>query len=372
MADRTLIIKLRALGDTVLSTAAAEVLEEATGSPVDMMVPARWAPALQHLPFVDGIIAVEEPRGFLPRLFFWIRVVGALRLDHYRRVVVLHASFKTALVGWLASRSSGRGVCVVNHHELNGGFFHRLIYQTLFSSRPVADRGVLKSNLQRDLDTVRALGVKVASTAAHTHLHLSDLERVAARDLLVSLGWAEDQPLLWLGVGASRATKRWSAARFRELMKLVRGTDPRWRFVMVTVADDEEWLATAGLSGDPALVHIKSLDLRQAMAVMGWCQAYVGNDSGFKHVAAALGLPTVTVFGPEDPAEWHPYGLDRHPYFYQADLPCRTEGGQHWCSVPECTPATKHGHQCLEGIDARKVFDGLVRALKAPRPVHHH
>ncbi len=365
MSERTLIIKLRALGDTVLATAAAEALFEATGAPVDMMVPGRWAAALQHLPFVDRIIAVDEPRGVFSRLFFWLRVLRALRQDRYARVAVLHASFRTALVGWLASR--GRGVAVVNHHELSGGVFHRWIFQALLSDRAVADRGVLKSNMQRDLDTVRALGFKADAASAHTHLHLSDLERAAASDLLGAHGWSSDQPLLWLGIGASRMTKRWPAARFRELMKLVRETDLRWRFVIVAVKDDEPWLAESGLGAEPGLIHLQDLNLRQAMAVMGWCQGYVGNDSGFKHVAAALGLPTVTVFGPEDPAEWHPYALDRHPFYYTEGLPCRTEGGQHWCSLPECTPATRHGHQCMEGIGSRKVFDGLVRALKAPR-----
>ncbi len=50
------------------------------------------------------------------------------------------------------------------------------------------------------------------------------------------------------------------------------------------------------------------LELAEAGAVLSECALYVGNDSGITHLAAGLGVPTVAVFGPTDPAVWRPLG----------------------------------------------------------------
>ncbi len=55
-------------------------------------------------------------------------------------------------------------------------------------------------------------------------------------------------------------------------------------------------------------VQAAGLSLPQAAALLERCALYVGNDSGISHVAAALGLPTVAVFGPTDPSVWGPLG----------------------------------------------------------------
>jgi hypothetical protein len=58
----------------------------------------------------------------------------------------------------------------------------------------------------------------------------------------------------------------------------------------------------------PPLAEARALPLTELAALLGRCAAYVGNDSGISHLAAALGLPTVAVFGPTDAAVWAPRG----------------------------------------------------------------
>ncbi len=57
-----------------------------------------------------------------------------------------------------------------------------------------------------------------------------------------------------------------------------------------------------------SLAHAAGLTVPQAASILARCAAYLGNDSGMTHVAAALGIPTVAVFGPTDPAVWAPRG----------------------------------------------------------------
>ena len=53
---------------------------------------------------------------------------------------------------------------------------------------------------------------------------------------------------------------------------------------------------------------MESRDLVERAALLAGCAGYVGNDSGITHLAAAVGIPVVALFGPTDPAVWAPSG----------------------------------------------------------------
>ena len=60
-------------------------------------------------------------------------------------------------------------------------------------------------------------------------------------------------------------------------------------------------------------------------------------DSGPRHLAAAVGTPTLTLFGPEEPFRWHPYSLERHPIVLR-EVPCRP------CGLSVCV---EKKHECM-------------------------
>jgi len=99
----------------------------------------------------------------------------------------------------------------------------------------------------------------------------------------------------------------------------------------------------------------------QLAAWLSIADLVVGNDSGPKHLAVAVGTPTLTLFGPENPFEWHPYPLARHPYMYIERLGCRSDqlpGYPEWCGLQgHCV---KEEHRCLRDLGPDAV---LRRAL---------
>lgn len=95
--------------------------------------------------------------------------------------------------------------------------------------------------------------------------------------------------------GSGSREKRWPLPRFLELLG-----DP----VVVTGPVGEEW----PIAGDAAL-RVISPSLMDLAALLAAAGAYAGNDSGPTHLAAALGTPTLAVFGPTDPAIWRPRGV---------------------------------------------------------------
>jgi len=105
--------------------------------------------------------------------------------------------------------------------------------------------------------------------------------------------------------GSGGARKCWPAERFARLIRSLGAAV----LLLEGPADSApcrrvEQLAPTGTH----LVKASGLSVAQAAALLARCRSYVGNDSGLSHLAAALGVPTVAVFGPTDPSVWAPRG----------------------------------------------------------------
>jgi heptosyltransferase-3 len=105
--------------------------------------------------------------------------------------------------------------------------------------------------------------------------------------------------------GSGGRLKCWPAARFADLL----GGLPGPVVILGGPADAAEVDALVrAIRGRDRPAVARALPLARAAALLSVCRLYVGNDSGISHLAAALGIPTVAVFGPTDPAVWAPRG----------------------------------------------------------------
>jgi ADP-heptose:LPS heptosyltransferase len=113
-----------------------------------------------------------------------------------------------------------------------------------------------------------------------------------------------DLPERFLAVhpGSGSAAKSWPPDRFVRLLDGL-GTD---RFLLIEGPADAE--AAAGLRRRSGAVTARGIRPRVLGALLAGAAAFVGNDSGVTHLAAAWGAPTVALFGPTDPAVWSPVG----------------------------------------------------------------
>lgn len=367
-ARRILVIKTRAIGDTVLLSGTLRVLRARKPYyKIDVLVRAPGGHLLECLPCVDRVICVTEPESGFERMLYWMRLIRRLRERRYEMVLNFHASRRTAFFAKLL-RSQ---LLVSNNHDLKG--------HNWFSDVDVPGRGHVKSAIDRDLDVLRAIGIHVKPEEAAPEFHLNSIEKKWATDYFHDAEAAgktgfitRHGPRIFLGIGGSRETKRWPPEYFAMLAeRLAREHDAC--FVLVTVPEDEDWLQRfrALVCGDEKLkervAFITGISLRHVGAVLSKCHLYVGNDYGVKHLAAAAGLSTFTFFGPELPSEWHPYDARKHPHAFIHGLACRTESGKHWCAIPTCP---KHGHQCMRKIGPEDVY-GKITALLARKASHH-
>jgi ADP-heptose:LPS heptosyltransferase len=130
--------------------------------------------------------------------------------------------------------------------------------------------------------------------------------RQKARQLFAELGIVSHEPLLVIHPGSgSRAKCLRPQAMASVVQRLV---NDHWQVVLLEgPADRDHVQATLDLSSRPLPV-VRNADLILVASVLTYARMYIGHDSGITHLAALLGIPTLALFGPTDPARWGPRG----------------------------------------------------------------
>lgn len=103
--------------------------------------------------------------------------------------------------------------------------------------------------------------------------------------------------------GSGSPRKNAPAELFAELVRALSPTAP---WLLIEGPADE--VAAAAVASVPGAVRTGALSLHALAVVLSRASLYVGNDSGVTHLAAALGVPTIALFGPTEPRNWAPVG----------------------------------------------------------------
>ncbi len=149
------------------------------------------------------------------------------------------------------------------------------------------------------LRPVKDLGITIPAGAG-PWLPWPEAQRVQGRNCLKELGL--DGTVISLHPGSGSARKNWPVEKFALLADRVRHSMSASPLFMLGEADAFAIKMLPCLIPDvPVLANRTLLELASVLAVS---QGYVGNDSGVTHLAAALGVPVVAVFGPTDAAMW--------------------------------------------------------------------
>jgi heptosyltransferase II len=328
---RILLVKYRGLGDAVIGLGALQYLRElAPRSTIFYGVPAWVAPLFTKTrTAADGVIplSLKTPAGWLA-LARWLRA---------EKIDLVYELFRSGRTGTFFSRLAGplRFDYRFHNHHLREG-------------TQIVDQGVIKPVIQRDLDGIYSL---LSDRRERPHFH-----RYSPR-LEVAPAMAGDYVIL--GVVATRETKCWPLDSFVALARQLAEAYPTMaiRVPLSSSARDREIEEELRSHPLPAQLEFLRLPLAEIPGLIAGARLYVGNDTGLKHVAVAVGVRTITFFGPEPPLEWHPYRRDEHRYFYREQLACRTVKN-HFCELTTCASMA-----CMREFGAGAVFSLVKEAL---------
>ncbi len=184
-------------------------------------------------------------------------------------------------------------------------------------------------------------------TLAPYRLRLTAENRSRAESWLEKHGVRGDSRLLALHPGAGNSAKRWPVSRFSALAQSLLA-DPSRLLLLI------EGPAEAGISAElkrglppKQFLLAENVPLSLLSSLLGRCRVHVGNDSGISHLAAALGIPTVVLFGPTDPEHWAPLGDHVRVL--------RREAG---CAGCKDEPGARH--TCMNNIEVAEVMGQIA------------
>jgi len=276
-----LVLRFSAVGDVVLTAPAIHALRAAwPDARIVYAVKQRLAHLVEHNPHVDQVIGLRDGEGPLSY---------ARRLRAVRPSVVLdlHGKIRSRIL-----RALLPGIPKVVWHKRD----FRDTLPVKLALRPYRASMLFAHRYHAAVEQV--VGHELPKGKLQYFLGPHDLE--VADAALRSAGIDPARPLLGLSPGANWATKRWPVERFAGLARRALG---RGIQVAVQGSASEADLGRAIAQLAPGAVDLcGKLDLRGLGGFIARCAAFAANDSGPMHMARALGVPTLALFGSTDPA----------------------------------------------------------------------
>lgn len=174
----------------------------------------------------------------------------------------------------------------------------------------------------------------------------------------------ERRLLVGFHAGGGREIKQWDLGRVADVATLIARS--HGATIVLTGSESDRAIVDrvkSGLGGGLSVIDVSGgLDLITLAALLERLDLLITPDTGPMHLAAAVGTPTVALFGPSDPARWGP--LSPVARVVRIDLPCSP------CNRIRVPPNRCAGHvpDCLAGIDVERVYDAAVELLGPPPP----
>jgi heptosyltransferase-2 len=323
------------VGDAVMTLPALEAIRENFPHSSITVLGKPWMlPLLEKHPAVDRVIILRKKGRYLKDFFEVIRVVREIRKQGFDLAVLFQNAFEAALLAYL------------------GGAAFRLGYNTegrgfLLSHRVIRNDEVLKVHqVEYYLSILRAMGWKAASRDPSLYVDKKYLND--ARRIMESNGIKKGDFLIGLSPGAIFGeAKRWPSERFARIGDWA---VERWGAKVVVLGSEKEMDICRGLSDfmENRPVNLCGrTSLGEAMGVISRCRFFVTNDSGLMHMAAALSVPTVAVFGSTDPVATGPCGPNTR--IVKHDIECAP------CLKPTCPG----DFRCMLSIEPEEVWDAM-------------
>lgn len=294
---KILIIKPSALGDIVQSLPAACCLaENFPNAQIHWFVRPEYAPLLENHPCIHKIVIFDrkklgkwwcKPSAFMEL----VRLVGLLRKEKYDIVFDFQGRFRSAIFAWFSGCKQRFGMA--GTQEITGIFYTRKIKQ---SSIHLVDYFMDMVSLAGVKGGRIEFGLKPASQA------VDEVRKILASHNINANNYAVFAP------AATVEAKRWPVENFAALAGRIY---EKYRCSIIAVGVESEKQIVeklVSLAGVPVTNLAGQTDIKKLVALLSKAKFVVSNDTGPAHIAAALGVPMVLIFGYTNPLRVGPYG----------------------------------------------------------------
>ncbi len=324
-----LVMRLYFIGDVLLSTPVLEALKRTfPEASLTLLLKRRALDVVRGNPWVDETMVYDERgRG-------GVRLGMELRRRRFDVAVDLTGDLRTS---WLLLAADTGFRVGFNHAGFGFLLDRRIPYK---SEVHVVDHM---------MNAVAPLGVE--GPAPPPSIYPDEVDEVGAARLLEGVG-ARAFEYLVVSPGANWVHRRWPAERFGEVASLAAERHGLRTLVIGSSADKAIADRLVDASGGSAVDVTGRTSIRELAVLASRARAFVGNDSGPMHVAAASGCPVVALFGPNTPVLFGPRGAPSRVLWPAADC----------CPCDQKTCA-RQDRPCVRDIGVAEVMDALSSLL---------
>jgi len=341
MQKKILVLRYRFIGDTILTVPFLRNLRYAEPdayiawvvAPISSEV-VRGIPYVNELIYWDPQTIHADSTGRHKSLKAKIEFIKMLRAKKFDKVYVLKRSLSSAIMAFLTGAkervgfdTEGRGVLLTKKVKYNHN----------------------QHEVQNFLDVLRADGIKIVDD--YLEAWISEDEKTWAAKFLEKNGFDSlKQTLFAIHPFAANPKRAWHIDNFIDVAKAIQRDDKKNVIFLGGKRDTESIEYIYKKLDRKPLIAIGMTDIRQTMAILSFCRALLCNDSGIMHLAAALDIPVVAIFGPQSPVKFGPYS--KNAYVIYKAFPCSPCKQKFF---KECEPSERMTPKCLEAVTIDEV-----------------
>jgi lipopolysaccharide heptosyltransferase II len=310
------------LGDAIMSVPAVRAIKRGRmDAHIAILTPAKLADVWKTVPEVDEVISIEAGENIFA-------VARKIRRD-FDVAILFPNSLRVALEAWLAGIP--RRVGYPGHHR-------RALLNQVFTRKKKKEQSPPPHQVHHYLALAEFVGAAIIEPAANLPRRTRKAKRRA--------------PIIGLCPGAEYGpTKRWLPEGYAEVVRRVRGsTGGEWKIFGVA-KDRPVAAAIIAAAGAPCIDLVGQTTLAQLMDELRTCDLLLTNDTGTMHLAAFLGVPTVSIFGSTEPALTGPSGPRNHVLRHH--VACSP------CFLRKCPL----DFRCMQAISITEVTAAVLAAL---------
>ena len=343
------VVKLSAIGDIVHALPVASALRKGyPKSRLTWIVEGKGREIVDGNPDLDEVIVFEKTRWLkefpYPHrtiLVVWnvIRFAHRLHRAHFDLVIDLQGLIKSGVLTWLTGSDTRIGFSADCCRES---------VNARFTNLHVTPRQEDVHIIDQCLSLVREL--KADTDKKQFKMHIPEKAQEYIENFLKKKELTKDKSLVIINPGAAWETKQWGVENYAQLADRLIG-DLGVEVIFLWGPSELDIVKSIQKKMQQQAVRACPTTLKQSMALMQRAQLFVAGDTGPLHIAAALNIPCVGIYGPSSPERNGPYG--KMHKVVQSDVPCRN-CFRRFCSTKEC----------MKSISVNKVIDTIQTMAK--------
>lgn len=339
--ERILIIRFSSLGDIVLTTPVIDALKGAfPAAEISFLTKVKYRDLLQADPRITRLVEFDSG-GKHRGTGGLMKLISELRSGDFDLLVDLHSNLRSFLVRHLV-----RSKTKIRYRK-RWWFRFLMVHCKFLKTKPL-------HTVDSYLTALRPLGVKPEQRLPTVYPAEDDLQ--FTENFLLERNVKKDDIVIGVHPGAKWESKRWEPKKFAQVCRALIDR-LRVKIVLFGEAGEEELVhQVASELPEPSTIRAVGLSLGQLTALLGRCDCLISNDSGPMHLASALRVPVVAIFGPTHPK------LGFAPLGPKAVV---------LCANAECSPCSLHGEKrcrkqsrlCMDAIDPTEVAEAAERLI---------